>query len=354
MSTPPTTGATTGPTTGPADTGPLDVLVLGGTSWLGGSVARHAVRRGHRVTCLARGSSGSVPDGAELVQADRGDADAYDAVGRQDWDVLVDVSRQPLHVRTAVAALAGHVGHWVFVSTLSVYASDDIPGADETAPVHPAWAGDGLAPDDAYGPAKVACEQALLDAVPAALVARSGLIVGHGDRSDRFGYWPARFAQAADGDPVLVPPLGDPCQVIDVEDLAGWLVRCGEARRGGTVNAMGPTVPLEEVLRACAQASGVAPRMVEAEGAWLAARGVEPWMGPDSLPLWLPQPEYAGFMTRSRRRADELGLATRPLVSTAEAALAWERERGLERQRHAGLSPARERELLDALDPSDD
>lgn len=325
------------------------VLVLGGTSWLGGAVARHARDRGHAVTCLARGSSGTVPDGVRLVVADRDQAAAYDEVTDRAWDVVVDVARQPLHVRGAVAALAGRAGHWVFVSTCSVYADDDTPGADEQAALHPAWVGEGLAPDEAYGPAKVACEEAVLAAFPTALVARAGLIVGYGDRSDRFGYWPGRFGRASDGDAVLVPPLEAWCQVIDVEDLAAWLVHCGEHRRGGVANAMGEPAPLGQVLAACAEAAEVTPRMVEADDAWLEAQGVAPWSGPESLPLWLPQAGYAGFMRRSTAAARGAGLATRALLDTARASLAWEQERGAERPRRAGLSPERESALLDTL-----
>lgn len=331
---------------------PLSVLVLGGTSWLGGAVARRARDAGHDVTCLARGESGSVPDGVRLVVADRDLVTAYDGIAR-DWDVVVDVARQPLHVRGAVAALAGRVRQWVFVSTCSVYADDSTPGVDEGAALHPAWVGDGLAPDEEYGPAKVACEQELLAVFPDALVARAGLIVGYGDRSDRFGYWPARLSRAGDGDGVLVPPRDAWSQVIDVEDLAGWLVRCGETGQGGIANAMGEPTRLGDLLTACAEASGTSPRWVEAGDGWLQEQGVAPWSGPDSLPLWLPQPEYAGFMTRSTAAARTAGLTTRPVVESARAALSWERELGRDRARRAGLTPDREAGLLATLrDPT--
>jgi nucleoside-diphosphate-sugar epimerase len=336
---------TTPPNASPA----LAVLVLGGTSWLGGAVARHAHARGHAVSCLARGSSGSVPDGVELVTADRDDLSAYDAVTGRDWDFVVDVARQPLHVRGAVEALASRARHWVFVSTCSVYADDDTPGQDESGPLHPAWSGEGLAPEEEYGPAKVACEQAVLERFPDALVARAGLIVGYGDRSDRFGYWPGRFARAGDDDGVLVPPLDAWCQVIDVEDLAAWLVSCGESGRGGVANAMGEPVRLRDTLGACAEASGSRARPVEAADSWLQEQGVEPWMGAESLPLWLPGPGYAGFMNRSTEAARRSGLTTRPLIESARAALTWERERGLDRSRRAGLSTERERALLSTL-----
>ena len=122
---------------------PRSLLVLGGTSWLGGAVARHAVAAGHAVTCLARGASGEVPAGAELVVGDRDDpATAYAAVADRDWDAVVDVARQPLHVRGAVDALGGRVVHWVFVSTCNVYADDGTPGADESADLRDPWTGE--------------------------------------------------------------------------------------------------------------------------------------------------------------------------------------------------------------------
>jgi len=325
------------------------VLVLGGTAWLSGAVARAAVAQGHAVTCLARGESGASPAGADLVRGDRATAGVYDAVAGRDWDLVLDVSRQPLHVGTAAEALAAHARHWVFVSTMSVYADDTTPGQDESAPVHEPWSGTGLAATEDYGPAKVACERALLDAVPGALVARAGLIVGYGDPSDRFGYWPARFARAADDEPVLVPPPTDPCQVVDVEDLAAWLLRCGLEGTGGVMNAAGPVRTLGEVVEACRTVTGTPARTVAAEGPWLEEHGVEPWMGPESLPLWLPQAEYAGHATRDRARAVAAGLTARPLAETVGDALRWERELGLGRARQAGLSPTREGELLALL-----
>ncbi len=329
--------------------GARSVLVLGGTAWLSGTVARLALEQGHAVTCLARGESGTVPEGAELVRGDRAEVEAYSAVADRDWDLVVDVSRQPRHVRTAVDALAARARHWVFVSTISVYADDATPGQDETGAVHAPWSGDGLAAPEDYGPAKVACERVLLDAVPGALVARAGLIVGYGDPSDRFGYWPARLARAGAREPVLVPPPADPCQVVDVLDLAGWLLRRGLAGTGGVVNATGPVRTLGELIETSLRVTGSEARTVAADGSWLADQGVEPWMGPESLPLWLPLPEYAGHATRDRRRAEAAGLTTRPLAETVHDALRWERELGLDRERRAGLSPGRERELLDHL-----
>ncbi len=205
-------------------------LVLGGTAWLGRTVAQLALERGHDVTCLARGESGAVAPGVTWVRTDRADPAAYDEVRGRDWDQVVDVSRVPGHVRTALAALGDRAAHWVFVSSCSVYAEHATPGADETAPVLPAHEGD-TATVEQYGEAKVACEQLCIEALAdRLLVARSGLIAGHGDLSDRFGYWPGRFAAAVTGmngwsaaAPVLVPDTFDaPTQTLDVRDLAGW------------------------------------------------------------------------------------------------------------------------------------
>jgi 2'-hydroxyisoflavone reductase len=148
---------------------------------------------------------------------------------------------------------------------------------------------------------------------------------------------------------VLTPRRDTPLQVVDVEDLAAWLVLGAEQRRSGTFNALGDASTVGAVLDAAVAAAGTSPRFVEAPDTWLAEHGVEPWTGPESLPLWLPQPEYAGFMTRDNAAARAAGLRLRPLADTVAAALAWERECGLDRDRTAGLTASRERDLLSAL-----
>jgi 2'-hydroxyisoflavone reductase len=329
----------------------IDLLVLGGTAWLGGAVARAAGDRGHRVTCLARGESGTPPDHVTWVRADRTRPDAYDAVAGRHWDAVVDVSWQPELVASALARLATTTDHWVYVSSASVYADDATPGAAEDAPLHRAHDLPGPVDRSSYGEAKVACERRCVQAMgeDRVLLARAGLIVGYGDPSDRFGYWPARLDRARDGEPVLVPPLAAPVQLVDVEDLAQWLVTCCERRTAGPMNAVGPVTTLRDVLATCQAATGRSPRLVEATDEWLSARQVEPWSGPESLPLWVPHPEYAGHMTRRNDAAVAAGLRLRPLARTVAGSLAWERSLGPDRERRAGLSPAREADLLAAL-----
>ncbi|WP_323099880.1 NAD-dependent epimerase/dehydratase family protein [Intrasporangium sp. YIM S08009] len=321
------------------------VLVLGGTSWLGGRVAALAREAGHDVTCLARGESGTVPQGVTLVRGDRSRPDAYTDLPDRRWDLVVDVARQPGHVRSAVGALSDRADAWAFVSSCSVYASHADHAADESAAVLPALEAD-EATAEQYGEGKVACEQAVLDARDgAALVARSGLIVGSGDPSERFGYWPSRFALAArDGGPVLVPEQTDrPVQWVHVDDLAAWLLSAGLAGTTGVVNASGATTPLGAVLDAAADASGFVGERVPASDEALAAASVEEYMGPRSLPLWLHDVDWLGFQDRDTSAARSLGLAQRPLADTVRDALAWEEHLGLDRPRtRAGLDRADE------------
>ena len=327
----------------------MSLLVLGGTAWLGREVAAAAIAQGQEVTVLARGESGPAPTGARLVRADRRDPAAYDSVRDRDWDVVVDVARQPSHVAGALAALGERTAAWVFVSSASVYAADDEPGADESADLLPAHASDDEG-WETYGARKVACERAILAQVgDRALVARSGLIAGPGDHTDRTGYWPLRFAQPAGPDgAVLVPHSPLATQVLDVRDLAAWLVRAGLGRATGVVNASGPVVPLAEHLDAARRVAGHDGPTVLVDQEWLVAHEVQPWSGERSLPLWLPLPEHAGFMARSTAAAEALGLTSRPLTETLADTLAWELASGPGRARKAGLSPADEASLLAA------
>jgi 2'-hydroxyisoflavone reductase len=321
----------------------MRLLVLGGTVFLSRAVAAEAVARGHEVTCAARGSSGSVPEGARLVSVDRTQP-LPDTSSLGEFDAVVDVARHPSWVRNAVAAYPD--AHWVFVSTVNVYADDATPGGTpETLPLVEAIEEDVDLKEnpEAYGPMKVACERAVLDGAASAMVMRPGLIVGPEDPSGRFSYWPRRLAA---GGEVLAP--GDPAdamQVADVRDLAAWAVTACEQRTTGTYDGIGRSIPLADLLAQCAAGveSDVTWTWVDQE--FLQSQEVEPWSGPGSIPLWLPRPEYDGLGAHDVGPSLDAGLTLRPLADTTRDTLAW-----LETTADppvSGIELERERELLE-------
>lgn len=322
----------------------MEILVLGGTALLGKAIADAALERGHSVTCLARGSS-DVSAGATLVCADRDDDDGLEPVASQSWDAVIDVSRQPGQVRRAVRDLRPR--HWVFISSSNVYGDFSSIEQDEDAPLRAPLQGEVMEDMSTYGEAKVACEDTVRAARASATIVRSGLIGGPGDWSGRTGYWPWRFAHPT-GDDVIVPDDPDfPCAIIDVRDLASWVVTAAERALDATLNATGPTIPLHEVIAAAARVadSHARPRPVPAET--LAALDVGAWMGPASLPLWIDDPAWRGFATLNTTRARAAGLVTRPLEDTLRDTLAYENQRA--EPRRAGLSDEDERRVRTRL-----
>ncbi|WP_010146759.1 reductase [Serinicoccus profundi] len=331
----------------------MRILLLGGTAFLSRATATEAVRRGHDVTCLARGTA-PTPEGVTFVRGDRDADEGLAPVRGRQWDAVIDVSRQPGQVRRAVAEL--DTAHWVFVSTANVYATPG-PGGTSGPPTESTdllepLAGEVMASMEDYGPAKVACEQAVVEGMTArggtSTLVRAGLIGGPGDTSGRLGYWPWRFAHPS-GPDVLVPDDPDfPVAVIDVRDLASWMADAAEQRLDGAFNAAGPMVPLAEVVEAAREVAGeaVVPRPVPV--ARLAELGVNPWMGPRSLPLWIDDPSLRSFAVLDTTRARGAGLHTRPLVETLRDTLAWEETRTT--PRGAGLTDSEEQEIRATLD----
>jgi len=306
----------------------MRLLVLGGTAFLGHTVARQALDAGHEVTCAARGVSGEPPAGAELVRVDRDVDDGLVPLAGRTFDAMVDVSSRPGQVRRAVAALAGRVGHVTYVSTGSVYADTSTPGqrASRAPVVDPAPpelddpSADGFA---AYGPCKVAAEQAVLDGfgTDRTFICRAGLIIGPGDRSGRFTYWVARLAR---GGEVLAPGEPTECvQYVDVRDLAVWIVQAPASGLTGVYDGIGAPVPREHFLTHVAAGVGAPVAFTWVDQQFLLDQGIAPWMGERSLPMWLPVPRYAGFLSRDVSASLAAGLSTRDVAHTARDTRAW-------------------------------
>ncbi|MCL2315677.1 MAG: epimerase [Actinomycetia bacterium] len=324
----------------------MKLLVLGGTGFVSRRIAAEALARGHDVVCAARGVHGAPPAGASFVAWDRVDP-VPDGLVAMRPDGVVDVSGTPAHVSRAVAAFPG--AHWVFISTLNVYVDESRPGAsaDDSALVAPQADGDPRADPAAYGPMKVACEEAVRAGAEASLVLRPGLIVGPDDPSGRFAYWPHHAAlAAADGAGLLVPGTpDDPVQFIDVGDLAAWVVRALETRVSGCLDAIGPSLTRRAFVDGLVAGVGGGAEPVYVPSGVLVDHGGAEWSGPRSIPLWVADPAASGFMAREVSASLRAGLAVRPLADTVRETLAW--LRSTPDAPITGLTRDEERRLLD-------
>ena len=332
---------------------PLRLLMLGGTRFIGIHMTRLATERGHRVTLFNRGqtNAGLFPQ-LEHLKGDR-NGDLASLQGRE-WDAVIDDSGfYPRAVRLTAELLAPHVRQYVFISTISVYAST-AQANDEQSPL-------ARMPDETvekvdeetYGPLKALSEQAAERAMPGRVtVLRPGLIVGPQDNTDRFTYWPARAARGGD---FLAPNRpADAIQFIDARDLASFALDAIEHGTYGTFNMVSPpgrftigdlvAQSVEVATQIAKPASAPHPIWVPAD--FLEAQKVEPW---SDLPVWLPATgDTAGFAQTRTTRAEQAGLQIRSLHETVRDTLEWQLGRPADEQSKlkAGITPKREREVL--------
>ena len=327
----------------------LKILVLGGTGFLGPHLVEGMQKRGHTPTLFNRGKTrpNLFPDVEKL----RGDRDGGLAVLKdRQWDAVIDTSGYvPRIVRASAELLAANVRQYVFVSSISVYTETTSPGVDETHKVATMPDPGSEAVMEFYGALKALCEQAVEAVLPGRTTnIRPGLIVGPGDPTDRFTYWPVRVAQ---GGEVLAPgDPADPVQVIDVRDLADYILTTLERGHTGVYNVNGPAEPMGvgTMLEACKRVSGSDARFTFADADFLEAQQIAPW---SDMPVWVPPiGEGIGLTTTSSARAIAKGLTYRPLDDTIKATLDWWATLPPERQGklRAGITREREAAVLAA------
>lgn len=337
---------------------PLRLLILGGTGLIGPHQVRYAVARGHKVTVFNRGRTHpGILGGLEVEQllGDR-NSDLKSLEGREFDAVIDNPATLPKWVRDTAQLLKGHAKRYLFISTVSVYADNSRPGQEESAPVQ--TGGDPNATKltnmNQYGPFKAAAEEEARKAFgKGAIIVRPGLIIGPGDETGRFLYWPLRLRKGGD---VLAPGDGkDPVQYIDARDLGEWAVRLVESEdSGGTYNAFGPAKPqpFQETLAGVQKGAKTRSRLIWVPTSTLDKEKVSAWA---DMPLWVPgQGDTAGFHRRSNRRAIAKGLTFRSITDTTIATLAWFDSLPAEQQAkiQGGLKPEREAEILGSLKKS--
>jgi 2'-hydroxyisoflavone reductase len=321
----------------------MDLLVLGGTKFLGRAVVEDALARGHEVTLFNRGETNPqlFPE-AEKLRGDR-ERDLSALEGRT-WDAVIDPSGYVPHVvRASAELLADAVEHYLFVSSVSAYA-DKSGRNTEDSPLEElgAYPADRLVRDEDagnYGALKALCEGVVAEVFPERHTnVRPGLIVGAHDPTGRFTYWPHRVAR---GGEVLAPaPPERQVQFVDVRDVAAWMIDLAQRRVPGTFNVTHPGRAWKDVLETAREVSGSDASFTWVPDEFLVEHEVGEWM---ELPLWLQDPEWIGLHMADVTKAEAAGLTFRPLEETIRETLAL-----AEPTADAGLAPEREAELLRA------
>jgi 2'-hydroxyisoflavone reductase len=299
----------------------MEILVLGGTHFVGRHLVDAARAAGHTVTVFNRGRTPLPWDDVEQLIGDRGKGDLESLRGRG-WDACLDVNGYlPQYVRASAELLADRVARYAFISTASVYVIPGSPPIEETGELHAAPAHEAETLDmELYGPLKVACEQAVERIFPErALILRPGIVAGPYDPTNRFPWWVERVAR---GGEVLAPgtPVS-PVQLVDGRDLAAFSLGLMGREATGIFNLCGPPSSFGELIAACKQGTGSDATPVWVSDEHLLAAGVEPY---HELPLWLPdEPDNRVFYSFSNARARAAGMQLRPLAETARDTWEW-------------------------------
>jgi len=335
----------------------LKLLILGGTGFIGPWQVRYALERGHEVTIFNRGRTapGMFDDAVEELTGDRA-AGMLDALRGRTWDAVIDNSASrsdaPMWVRDSANLLRDAAQQYLFISTRSVYADLGRVPATVDAPVLTkettrGWTEGRPYP---YGLAKALAEAEARAAFGArTTIVRPGLIVGPGDETDRFTYWPVRIERGGD---ILAPgnSENDRVQVIDVRDLCEWLVRLCEARTYGTFMAVGPEHgrSMAATLYGIAATTTAPLTWTWVPADFLAEHGIRPYR---ELPVWMAtRPDNAGFARFDLSREVAAGLTFRSLADTTVATLEYHHSRDAERKARlrAGITGEKEAEVLRA------
>ncbi|WP_441245437.1 NAD-dependent epimerase/dehydratase family protein [Kitasatospora sp. McL0602] len=331
----------------------MDILILGGSNFLGRAYVTEALRRGHRVTTFNRGLSGPDQPGVEAVRGDRNDtADLERLADGRHWDAVLDTSgQQPYAVGLAARLLRQHADHYSFVSSIHAFPDWGKKRVDEDSPTHPCPAD--TPPDQPAGnQLKAGCERAVLEHFGAerSLILNCGLLVGPYESLGRLLWWLERIAL---GGRVLTPGQpGRGIQLIDARDFAEFGLDLAERGEAGRYVTTGPIdgATMGELIDACIRATGSDAEPVWTEDDTLLAGGVGPWT---ELPFWMPdQPDFTAIWRGDTSRAIAAGLRCRPLAETVRDTWAWLQERGPAAEPYRqgtlplGIAPEKERTLL--------
>ena len=331
----------------------MKILILGGTKFLGRYLVDAALAGRHEVTLFNRGKTNpTLFPNIETIIGDR-EHDIEKLSGRE-WDALIDVAGYvPRIVRLAAQSLERAVKRYVYISSVSAYAGFQKVGINESDPV-------GKLEDETveeitgetYGPLKALCEKTVQEIYgDRALIVRPGLIAGPYDPTDRFTYWPMRVKRGGD---MITPDTPDtPIQIIDVRDLAAFIIKLVEDNASGIYNATGPDYELSlgEMLDACKRVTGSVAAFHWTSVEFLKEHEVEPW---SDMPVWIPDTEEdAGFSRVDVSKAISAGLKFRPLEDTIRDTIAWADMRSEDHEWRAGLNPDKERILLAMLKRND-